>query len=69
MPDDQVKVRDPQPGCPYCGGTGWHQGAVCFCRMLTSEIPDPEAVRRLDAERAGKTTLRLPAAVRLGSAP
>lgn len=66
MPDDQVKVRDPQPDCLYCGGTGWHHGAVCFCRMLTSEIPDPEAVRRLDAERA---TRPLPAAAPRGSAP
>lgn len=47
------EVRAPQPNCPYCGGTGWHHRAVCFCRMLSEELPDPEAVRAEDAKRGG----------------
>lgn len=44
-------VRDPAPDCLYCGGSGWHHGAVCFCRMLTDTLPDPEEVRRQDEEK------------------
>lgn len=44
-------VRDPLPDCLYCGGSGWHHHAVCFCRMMTDTPPDAEEVRRQDEEK------------------
>lgn len=38
-------MKDAEPNCFYCGGTGNHHGALCFCRMTTPETQPAAAPR------------------------